>query len=78
MAETMKLKIYPEGDGHCILHNHFDCPACGKKQASTDAYHEIEEDAGQELTCKECGASFRLIAPSAFFCDWEWAMVING
>lgn len=75
----MKLKIYPEGDGCCILHNHFDCPACGKKQASTDAYHEIEEDsARQGFICEECRASFRLVNLSAFFCDWEWAMVTNG
>lgn len=61
----MKAKFYPETDDHGeIIHNHFDCPSCLKKRASTSVYGDIrnlpEDDL--EFECEECGAEFSFVA----------------
>ena len=60
-----KVKIY--GEIHCeecniIEHNHFECPDCYNKYASTDIYHDIsDESVGALFSCEECGTLFKFI-----------------
>lgn len=39
------------------IHNHLDCPVCGKKYATSENYHDLSEDTPHRLEC-ECGAIF--------------------
>ena len=47
---------------HCndIIHNHIDCPKCGKGYASTDQYGDLYDT--NELACEECGTKYRLVS----------------
>lgn len=62
---TGNIEIY--GEQCCewcneTIHNHFDCPACLKGYAGTDAYcgmHDLWENNIREFECQECNAKFR-------------------
>lgn len=67
IGEKCKLEI--EAEIHCdqcneIIHNHIDCPVCGKEFAPTEDYRDLNEDYlynnSNTITC-ECGAVFELI-----------------
>ena len=72
------IEIYPEmcceicGE---IIHNHIDCPVCGKKYAETDNYYGLYESPEDPLVC-ECGAKFKLVSGSHYY-DGEWAQIIE-
>ena len=54
-----------------IIHCHFDCPACGQKNADTSMcgdYYEYHED-GEQFECEECGAAFVPVAGDGL--RWE-------
>jgi len=40
-----------------IIHNHLDCPVCGKTNSASENYHDLSEDTPCRLVC-ECGAIF--------------------
>lgn len=84
----MKIEIYPETCCelcNSTIHNHMDCPACGKKYAGTESYHDIMEDIwdyeeGKReevlIECQECRAVFKFISRPADGiwmedCEWE-------
>jgi transcription elongation factor Elf1 len=76
----LKLELYPEGCcDFCgdVIHNHFDCPSCGKKNASTDIYMDVHFlDIGDELSCESCNAKFILKGNSNYDIDeYEWEKV---
>lgn len=61
--KKVKVKYYSElccDLCNDIIHNHFDCPACNKKYASTSAYHQIEES-DTEIYCEDCGKYFNIL-----------------
>ena len=65
-AEIFESTIVGEGDGYCIEHNHFDCPACGKKYAGTsiygcDVYELLDENPEDQFECEECKATFQFM-----------------
>ena len=74
-GDFMRLHIYPE---MCcdlcneIIHNHFDCPECGQKNASTDAYGNIAEMPDEILKCQNCGAEFRLMDGAPYDATANW------
>ena len=41
-----------------IVHNHFDCPICGKKSSPSDSYYDLNEDKGDCTVECPCGAKF--------------------
>jgi transcription elongation factor Elf1 len=48
-----------------VIHTHFNCPACHRKEASTSAYHDLIEwfeDGDDEFICEECGTEFKIIS----------------
>lgn len=62
------LEVYGEiccEECNDIIHNHFDCPICGKQDAPTDNYIELESD--DILTCQLCNAEFKLASSSWYF-----------
>ncbi len=71
----MKLNFHPEicCDECCeVVHNHFDCPACGKLFAETDmwdALHELLKEAGDGFKCGNCNARFVLVSKGDP-CEW--------
>lgn len=72
----MKLDIraeYEDDRPQDVVHNHFDCPACGRADAPTDAYHALWEDPEPvEFGCKACGARFRHVSGDiAWEAEWE-------
>jgi hypothetical protein len=71
---TYALKIYPEECcEHCneITHNHFDCPVCETKYASSDQYCDLSEvKAPVEIECESCEAMFRLVNGTAYNGEW--------
>lgn len=62
-SELFHLKI--SGELCCelcgeVIHNHIECPACGRRNAGTDCYQSIYdgvENVGDVLQCAECGLS---------------------
>lgn len=59
----MEVNLYQElccDECNDVIHNHFDCPACGKFFASTSAYGQIDDD-DKEISCEDCGAEFKII-----------------
>ncbi len=38
------------------IHNHFDCPNCGRRYAGTSVYGDAEE--GEDFFCEECKTKF--------------------
>ena len=76
----MKIELYPEiCCDYCndVIHNHFDCPACKKQYAGTDAYGEIDGDFYDSITCESCGAKFKLVSMNGWRDEWEWERVEN-
>jgi hypothetical protein len=78
----MKLEICPEiccDLCYGVIHNHFHCPSCDNIDASTNLYHDInEEPVGFILKCDECGAKFVLISKGEDKWDrdnWEWEQI---
>lgn len=78
---NIKIELYRE---YCcdvcnkIIHNHIDCPICGKEYASTDAYYDIYERACEAeviIQCEECSARFKLINKKGCYDDWEWQCI---
>ena len=73
----MKLRIYPETCCEIceeVIHNHFDCPECGTKFASTDIYdalYELPKDE-QIITCEHCSTQYRLIEGDPYDSNAEW------
>ena len=55
-----------------IIHNHIDCPVCGKKYAETQNYYDLHEW-NDPLEC-ECGAEFILVSGDPYF-DGIWKQV---
>lgn len=51
------------------VHNHFDCPTCGKTFAATDAYVEIE--IGDNFSCESCRATFKRV-------EWDKIQLVAG
>lgn len=43
-----------------VIHNHFDCPACEKNRAPTDAYHPIDLSYKDVIGCESCGTKFHI------------------
>ena len=92
----MKLNVCPEmccEECGNVIHNHFDCPCCGKKGVGTDALCDLTMvfDGStekvvtsetihkvEEIACENCGATFRLVGLNDFIEDWEWEMVSKG
>lgn len=71
-----RIRIYPEicceecGD---VIHNHFDCPACGMAYAPSDRYCPLYKEAPPvRMSCEKCGAMFQLVSGGTF--DGEWAL----
>jgi len=64
MSEQTKLKILIRQEACCdtcnqIIHNHLDCPTCGREFAATDSFYNLFDDAGDcTVKCCECGAQF--------------------
>lgn len=58
-----------------IVHNHMDCPACGRKGAGTAEYHDLNwEGPPCVVTCGECGAEFKT-DDYPYDSDSEWEQV---
>jgi transcription elongation factor Elf1 len=74
----MKLDIRAEYEDDCpqdVVHNHFDCPVCGKIDAATDAHCNLsEEQEPAEFGCQECGARFRYVSGIISW-DAEWERI---
>jgi len=70
MKDLLAIDIYPER--HCeecseIVHNHFDCPACGKERAETDSYSDLADDTGDcTIKCCACGAEFHTLGSDPY------------
>ncbi len=63
LGVAMTIEFYPEiCCDYCneVIHNHFDCPVCNEKYASTSLYGEID-DYYKDFTCEECNAKFILV-----------------
>lgn len=76
----MRLDISPESDGNGgeIVHNHFNCPTCKVRDASTDAYYNMWEgcEVGTLLKCEECGEAFRLTnRDNPDIEEWLWEII---
>lgn len=78
----MKLEIYPE---ECCevcgetIHNHFNCPVCKTRFASTDQYGSFyEEVAPITFSCEECHTKFKLLSGYVLSCDSEWEIVVDN
>ncbi len=51
-----------------IVHNHLDCPACGKGWSSSDQYYDLSETLPAIIKCEECGATFT--TDKEPYCPW--------
>lgn len=76
----MNLEFYSEI--HCeicndVMHNHFDCPACGEEYTGTSVYYDIYElETGDTIQCESCGQEFLLVEKTGDWHDeWTWYMV---
>ena len=61
--ENYNVELLPEiccDECFDVIHNHFDCPSCGKKYAGTTIYGSIE-DQDENFFCEECGTEFAII-----------------
>ena len=70
-----KGKIHITSEIHCeecneIIHNHIDCPVCGKKWASSN-FMDLNEEDPCILECHECGAQFTTKDPP-YGLETEW------
>jgi len=71
-----KGKIKITSEIHCeycneIIHNHFDCPLCGKKWTSGN-FIDLNEEKPCILHCDSCGAEFITTDPPyADGTEWE-------
>lgn len=59
-----RYKIDFQPETHCdycneFVHNHFDCPVCNTKSASTSIYGEYWDV--DEFECEKCKAKFRRV-----------------
>jgi transcription elongation factor Elf1 len=77
-----RIRIYPEvcceecGE---VIHNHFDCPACGLKYSPSDQFCDLyEEPAPVMISCEKCGAKFRLHHGDIWDGVWERADLPNS
>jgi hypothetical protein len=64
IEDTFTLKLYPEiccDFCNDIIHNHFECPACGNTYAGTDIYGDVYDAGTNEFSCEECGAEFETV-----------------
>ena len=78
----INIEFYPEE--HCdecgeIIHNHFDCPVCGTRYASTSIYgyvcDDVKEMQEEGFTCEECDARFVLVNHEGGWDNWTWRLV---
>lgn len=74
-----KLEIYPESCCEICnetIHNHFDCPLCGEKRASTDIYGSLIEMGSGDcvIECK-CKAKFYTKAVNPYDSNTIWEQV---
>lgn len=58
-----------------VIHNHLDCPVCGKKYASSENFHDLFEYKPRHLVC-ECGAIFETDG-NPYDDDTTWTQVPN-
>lgn len=69
IGDVFPIEIYPE---RCcevcdeIIHNHFDCPACEKNRAGSDAFGELEEEE-TEITCVNCETKFERVSDHWYY-----------
>jgi transcription elongation factor Elf1 len=81
MQATVEIESEPCCD-ECgdIIHNHFDCPACGQQFASTSIYKAWwEEDKPVIFSCEDCGMEFTTLDDSDYpdvVVEWqrEWPL----
>jgi transcription elongation factor Elf1 len=70
-----QIRIYPElCCDECVevIHNHFDCPACGEKYSPSDQYCDLyQEPAPIIISCEKCNAKFRLHHGDIWDGVWE-------
>jgi hypothetical protein len=59
-----------------VIHNHLDCPICGKKYAASDNYHDLSADTPHRLEC-ECGSVFET-TDFPYDDDTTWRQVPNA
>lgn len=65
------------------IHNHFNCPVCGRRGVGTSMYgsmyEEVREWGSVAFNCEACGAIFDLVAESAkqktWLDEWTWTYV---
>lgn len=84
----MKLEFYPEtccDECGRVVHNHFDCPVCGAKNAGTGVYDDyvsiVALEEGLEtfhFECEVCNTSFRVVSAPDDFDEWEWESLPNS
>ena len=55
-----------------IIHNHFNCPACGEKDAPTNCYYDLYGEKHSTIGCESCGARFRLIEGEPYSKVSKW------
>ena len=70
-----KIRIYPEmccDECGEVIHNHFDCPACGLKYSPSDQYGDLyQEPAPVIIGCEKCNAKFQLHHGDIWDGVWE-------
>jgi DNA-directed RNA polymerase subunit RPC12/RpoP len=62
VGDVIKLYVYPEI--HCedcceIIHNHIDCPICGKDYSPTDQYYDLSDENETMINCQNCKTVFQ-------------------
>jgi C4-type Zn-finger protein len=61
MENQYHIEVYPEGCCELcneIIHNHLDCPICGKKYAASQEYYDLNEGSPVQITCSNCKSTF--------------------
>jgi transcription elongation factor Elf1 len=70
-------------ENHCeacgeVIHNHFDCPICERRDAGSTCYMDLAgEPAPILIGCEECGAEFTTDAVDAYAGDTVWTRIIT-
>jgi transcription elongation factor Elf1 len=72
----MKLKITPEiccEQCNEIIHNHFDCPNCGKQYSASDEYYKLDiYDKQVTISCRNCKIQYKLVEGKPYDEEAEW------
>jgi len=66
-------------DGQDVVHNHFECPVCGDKDAGTNIYMSIDDwincNGDRSFKCERCNSTFELLVLSD---DWDIKLLKVG